>query len=145
MLFSFETNVQKIINEIQEEEKLLEKIKLRLNEAEVKRNDFKMLLENLCGMPHFLFLFNLPISQYTLHAHTFKCRVCKCGQGCLGKCRTGADADRKRSRRCQIGLTYFTCFSFLLSLLKCFFFLILLFWKSQVDCNLNFYSEEESL
>lgn len=56
VLFSFETNVQKIINEIQEEEKLLEEIQSRLNKAEVKRNELKMSLEKLCGMPHFFFV-----------------------------------------------------------------------------------------
>ncbi|RAL37243.1 hypothetical protein DM860_004165 [Cuscuta australis] len=38
----------KIVDEIQEERKLLEQIQLRVNEAETKRNHFKMLLENIC-------------------------------------------------------------------------------------------------
>ncbi|VFQ63095.1 unnamed protein product [Cuscuta campestris] len=38
----------KIIDEIQEERKLLEQMQLRVNEAETKRNHFKMLLENIC-------------------------------------------------------------------------------------------------
>ncbi|VFQ80857.1 unnamed protein product [Cuscuta campestris] len=38
----------KIVDEIQEERKLLEQIQLRVNEAETKRNHFKMLLKNIC-------------------------------------------------------------------------------------------------
>ncbi|CAH9068477.1 unnamed protein product [Cuscuta europaea] len=38
----------KIIDEIQDEKKSLEQIQVRMNEAETKRNHFKMLLENMC-------------------------------------------------------------------------------------------------